>query len=108
MSVSKENRSLHRIFWRSDPSQELGIHELNTVTYGTASGSYFSTRRLKELANDNQHKDLPLSRKIEHDFYVEDLITGSDSMDEIKYIYTEVYNTLSSACFSFRKWSKIK
>lgn len=41
---------------------------------------------------------------IEHDFYVDDLNTGSDSKQELKNVVHEVVNKLSEACFPLCKF----
>jgi hypothetical protein len=50
--VSHNNRSLQRILWRTNPSSEMEIYELNTLTYGTSSASYLAIRSLTQLANE--------------------------------------------------------
>lgn len=102
--IHKTERSFQRILWRENSSDNLDIFELNTVTYGTASAPYLSVKCLKKLASDNCEK-YPLSSKIIHnDFYIDDLITGSNSKDELLKIQKEVSLILNSAGFQLRKW----
>ena len=76
---------LQRILWRSDPSQELKTHELRTVTYGTASAPYIAKRCLKQLALESNLTHPEASRVIENDFYMDDLISGSESVNGASY-----------------------
>lgn len=84
ISLVAADRGLHRLFWRSDPSKKLVCYELQTVTYGTASASFLATRCLKQLAVEYKEEHPLISSIIEHDFYVDDLLTGSDSTENIK------------------------
>lgn len=73
---------LQRILWRSDSSQEINTYELMIVTYGT-SAPYLATRSLNYLAE--LYKDeYPISAQhIIRDFYVDDILTGADTIDMI-------------------------
>lgn len=100
--INENQRSLQQIFWRSDPEQEIKQYKLHTVTYGTKSAPYLATRCIYELGQNS--KDKKVSETILHDFYVDDLITGSD--DELTLINTckGIIQQLESAHFHLRKW----
>lgn len=100
--VSEDQRSLQQIFWRSDPAQEIKQFKLNTVTYGTASAPYLATRCLVELGK--QCKNTEVSKTILHDFFVDDLVTGSDDMTTLIDTCKGVVQELHSAQFHLRKW----
>ncbi|XP_072403251.1 uncharacterized protein [Diabrotica undecimpunctata] len=80
--INPKERSLQRIFWRSNPNEELEIYELNTVTYGTASAPFLAIRCIMELALNCEGNSPDLSQIIKNDIYVDDLITGADSIQE--------------------------
>ena len=56
---------------------------LNTVTYGTAAASFLSIRCLMQLATEIEGQDPKISKIIRKDFYIDDLITGGDSNNEV-------------------------
>lgn len=102
IAVHPEDRHLQRILWRSDPSQPLKIYELNTVTYGTSCAPYLATRCLKQLGlecSDERIRDI-----IIHDIYIDDVITGADSLDDLQWIRQQLIDTLKSGCMDLRKW----
>ncbi|XP_076392689.1 uncharacterized protein LOC143265292 [Megachile rotundata] len=103
--VSPEQRSLQRILWREDPSQPLDVYELNTVTYGTASAPFLATRCLRQVGLDNIEKYPDASRVIIKDFYVDDLLTGADSVEEAQVIKRDVEQLLDTVGFKLRKWA---
>lgn len=100
--LDESDRTLQLILWREDENLPLKTLKLNTVTYGFASASYLSTRCLWQLGEECSD---PLIRTIvQHDLYVDDLITGCDSEDELQRIQIAISKTLSAGCFNLRKY----
>lgn len=100
--VDSGDRSLQRILWRENESTPIQVYDLNTLTYGTASASYLSTRCLWQLGEE-QDNEL-IKNIIQQDFYVDDLITGSNQEDELIYIQDAVSKALQGGCFNLRKY----
>lgn len=100
--IDNNQRDLQLIVWRDDPSEPLKIYKLNTVTYGTASAPFLSCRCLKQLAEDCE---LPyVAETIKNNFYVDDLICGSNNIHDLNAICEGTSHVLQSACFILRKW----
>lgn len=102
--LSPDQRKFHRIFWRKNPSEELKIYELKTVTYGTASAPYLAIRCLHELADQNSKEFPEACKVIRKGFYVDDLLWGASSKEQLIKIQREVNKILASAKFDLRKW----
>ncbi|XP_044764428.1 uncharacterized protein LOC123320992 [Coccinella septempunctata] len=102
--VNPIQRPLQRILWRDNPSKELCTYELNTVTYGQASASFLAIRCLFALAQDIHDIKPDIARIIKQDFYVDDLLTGADSLPDAQRICREVSDVLTGGCFELRKW----
>ncbi|KAL7726357.1 hypothetical protein ACLKA6_001574 [Drosophila palustris] len=102
---SLENReSAMCILWREDPSHELKAYKLDTVTYGTKPAAFLAIRAMHQLAFDEEH-DFPIGAKIvRRDFYVDDLMSGGDTVDEVKEIRRQVKGLLLRGHFPIRKW----
>lgn len=97
-------RKLQRIMWRDNPCEPIDTYNLNTVTYGTASASYLTTRCLKHLA-DSISSTFPKSSAIlQNCFYVDDLLTGGDSVEEVLKIKSELTAVLAEVGFPIRKF----
>jgi len=56
VSLAEEDRNYQLIVWRENPSDELQIFRLNTVTYGTSSAPFLGIRSLQELGVRNRDK----------------------------------------------------
>ncbi|XP_044747143.1 uncharacterized protein LOC123308514 [Coccinella septempunctata] len=104
VKIRPDQRDLQRILWRSDQSQELCHYKLNTVTYGTASAAFLAIRALFQVAKENETKFPKASQVIKSSFYVDDLLTGFDSIEDGKKVLSELVHILSSAGFNLRKF----
>lgn len=100
--VEPSQRYLQLILWRDEVSEPIRVLQLNTVSYGTASAPYLSTRCLLQLAKECE--DEAIKQVIEHDFYIDDLLSGSQTEVELSHICESVTNKLKSACFPLRKF----
>lgn len=72
---------------------------LNTVTYGLAPSSFLAVRYLMQLAMENRDKHQRASDIIMHDFYMDDLITGTNTVCEAKKLKKEISQILDSGVF---------
>ena len=77
---------------------------MTRVTYGVASSSYHAIRSLAECAN---FEGVPqeTQKAIKRDFYVDDILTGADSVDEAKALQSSLIEVLKEAKFDLRKWT---
>lgn len=104
IQVDPNQRYLQCILWRDSPHDSLKTYQLNTVTYGQAASSFLATRCLFELAKEIEDTFPHIANIIRRDFYMDDLLTGSDSKEEAINICNGVYRVLNSGCFPLRKW----
>ncbi|XP_072392211.1 uncharacterized protein [Diabrotica undecimpunctata] len=103
--IDDTKRCLQRILWRNHPKDPLHSYELNTVTYGSTSSSYLATRCLYQLSLEHSDTFPQASKSIAEDFYVDDLLTGSDSLEDLILNCKQVSKILSKGCFPLRKWT---
>ncbi|KYQ57720.1 hypothetical protein ALC60_03312 [Trachymyrmex zeteki] len=103
--IDESQTSLQTIFWRADPTEEVAAFELKTVTYGTACASFLAVRAMQELASIYASIYPVGSITIVNDFYVDDLLSGADTEQEIRTLRNETIKILSSGGFHLRKWA---
>ncbi|XP_051166519.1 uncharacterized protein LOC127284864 [Leptopilina boulardi] len=101
--VKPEHRNLQCILWRKDPDQSMITYQLNTVTFGVASSPYLATRCLLQLSEECRNTHPLASRVIREDFYVDDMLSGGETEEEIDAIVDEVKAVLQSAGFELQK-----
>lgn len=103
IQVNPTQTNLQRILWRSNKMESIKTFELTTVTYGTASAPYLATRALKQLALDEMQNH-PLSAKtVLEDFYVDDCLSGSNSLEEVLTLQNELIILLRKGGY-LHKW----
>lgn len=100
--LDESQRNLQLILWRDDESKPIEVFQLNTVTYGTASAPFLSTRCLLQLSLECP--DPIIAEIIKKDLYMDDLLTGSDTVENLAYIRDKVTQVLNSACFPLHKF----
>ncbi|XP_061519775.1 uncharacterized protein LOC133395095 [Anopheles gambiae] len=100
-----DDRNLLRIRYRESPTDEISTFELQTVTYGTASAPFLATRTLRQVAIDNSDTYPQAINAALNDFYVDDLLTGSNDINEAIEMRTQISQMLESAGFSLKKWA---
>ncbi|GJQ83979.1 hypothetical protein Trydic_g5713 [Trypoxylus dichotomus] len=103
--IHPSQRSMQQIVWRDDVHQPLETYKLNTVTYGTTSAPFLAMRCLKQLAIENKLQFPQACEAINNDFYVDDLLTGSQSEQELISLSKNIDAVLKQACFELRKWN---
>ncbi|XP_037931721.1 uncharacterized protein LOC119666512 [Teleopsis dalmanni] len=102
--IHPNDRKYQIIAWRRSPNDPLQFYQLNTVTYGTRSAPYLATKCLQQLAKDKSTKYPLGALAIINDFYVDDCLSGSDSLDTALEIQRQLHDLLESAGFKLRKW----
>lgn len=102
--IDETQRSLQRIFWRDSPRDELKTYELLTLTYGMAPASFLAIRTIRKLAEDEENS-LSIGSRIVRDFYVDDLLTGSSTLQEASEIKRQTIELLRKGGFELTKWS---
>lgn len=103
--IDPTERHFQKILWRENSNDPPKTYHLNTVTYGTASAPFLAIRTLHKLADDEQ-RNFPLASKIvKRDFYVDDLLTGSDTFENAIKLRDDINSLLRLGGFKLRKWS---
>ncbi|XP_025264962.1 uncharacterized protein LOC112638118 [Camponotus floridanus] len=103
--IDPSHACYQRILWREDQASEVQTFELATVTYGATPASYLATRCLKHLAESNRDKYPMDSVCVERDLYVDDLLSGADTLIEAVKARDETINLLRLGCFELSKWA---
>ena len=92
--VEPSQTKLQRILWRENTASPIRTYELVTVTSGTASASFLAIRCIRKLAEDYRAQYLLGSRVILNNFYVDDVLSGSQTLDEAQQMKDEAIEIL--------------
>lgn len=104
VAVSRDDWNLQRIVWRAQPEDSLRAFYLTTVTYGMKPSSFLATRCLMALAESVSQEYPEAAEVIQKDFYMDDLMTGSETEEGCIKLQQQISAILGSAKFPLRKW----
>lgn len=77
-AVAREDTDYQRIVWRENNEQPIKEFRLLTVTIGTSCAPYLAVKTFRQLATDEKSASPIAVEPILNDFYVDDLVSGSD------------------------------
>jgi hypothetical protein len=90
ISLSDPDKDLHRFLWRDSPSDQLKDYRMRRVTFGVSASSFVANMCVRQNALDNIQQ-FPLAAKaVKESFYVDDGLTGADSIKEAIELYLEL------------------
>lgn len=103
ITLHKDDRRYQRILWRV--KNEIKTFELNTVTFGVSSSPFLAIRTIHQLANDEQEKFPIATKALRNDLYVDDLLTGANTIRDARILRDQIITVLSRGGFHIRQWA---
>lgn len=101
--VRKEHADFQRILWyENDLVKE---YRLLTVTFGTTAAPYLAVKTLKQIAADEGENYTVASKILNEDFYVDDVMSGFDSVEEAIEACKQLQTILEKGGMTLKKWS---
>ncbi|GFX31260.1 integrase catalytic domain-containing protein [Trichonephila clavipes] len=97
-------RSLQRILWKEDFNEPVRLYQLNTVIYGMASSPFLAMRTLKPISIDEGKSFLLAASVLCDDFYMDDVLSGENSLEVAKTLQHQLIDILQTAHMSLHKW----
>ncbi|XP_076658716.1 uncharacterized protein LOC143362429 [Halictus rubicundus] len=105
IKIHPEDTKFQKILWRDNPNEPIKTFTLDTVTYGTASAPFLAVRALKQLARDEGHSYPLAAAALENDFYMDDLLTGANTIEQAEKLRDDLQLLLSLGGFNLRQWA---
>lgn len=85
-------------------TKQIETYKLTTVTFGTASAPFQAIRAINEIGKRVETTNPRLGATIRTNFYVDDYLGTTDSIDEAREIQNRITAELSKYGFKLRKW----
>nr|XP_034830105.1 uncharacterized protein LOC117987255 [Maniola hyperantus] len=104
VKIAEEDTNFQRIVWRDNPQSEIEDYKLVRVTFGTAAAPYLAVKTLQQLAIDEGANYPTASVKTKSDYYVDDLMTGCETVEEGIQLYKEMTRLMAKGGFQLQKW----
>ena len=96
---------LHRVLWRANIQEPVQEFRLKRLTFGTKAAPFLATRVLRQLADDTEPTDPRSAEVVKNDFYMDDLMSGTDTVLEAMQLHTRLQAVLASGGFHLTKWA---
>ncbi|CAI6364177.1 unnamed protein product [Macrosiphum euphorbiae] len=105
IKLSHSDQQYQHILWRDCPSDPLQEYALSTVTYGVACSPFQAIRVLHQLEADEGAKFPATKNVLTAQTYVDDIITGAQSVESVLTLQNQLCNLLASGGFILKKWA---
>ena len=105
IELVESNRDLHRFVWQTDQNNHLKDYRMTCVTFGVSDSSFAANMSVKHNAADNPLEFPKAANVIETSFYVDDCLTGADSVEEAMDLHQQLLNLFAKGGFLLRKWN---
>ena len=100
-----DDRDYTRFFWLTDPtdvSSQFAIYRFKVVPFGATSSPFMLNAILEHHL---QQQNTPVSRDMKSNLYVDNVISGGATEDEVVNYYREARSIMSGANMNLRSWS---
>ncbi|KAJ0171702.1 hypothetical protein K1T71_012465 [Dendrolimus kikuchii] len=104
IKVHEDDADCQRFIWRNNPEDKVRDFKLITVTFGTACAPFLASRALKQIALDDGAKYPEAGERVMNEFYMDDLMTGCESVKQGIEIYKQMNELLNKGGFVLEKW----
>lgn len=105
ISVTDKDAEYQRIVWRDNPTEKIKDYRMSTVTFGTSSAPYMAIKTLQQIAKNEEQNYPEASDIIMRDFYVDDLISGANSVQEAINMQNQLIKIFKTTGFEPKKWT---
>lgn len=102
--VHPEDRKYQKIIWRENEKEPIKVYQLNTITYGHTCAPHCAIRTLVQCTKDYEIQYPRGASIVRECFYVDDLLTGAHTIQDVKAIKTEVTSLLAQGKMNITKW----
>ncbi|KAF2895972.1 hypothetical protein ILUMI_10203 [Ignelater luminosus] len=101
--IHPDHRPLQNILWRENSNSSIQCLQLQIVTYGLKSSPFLATRCLVDLAHAEESNFPLASRALLNNTYVDDILSGGGTLEEVNQLKAELINVLKLRSFELHK-----
>ena len=100
--LDSSERDYHRFLRRKE--SQLEDWRMKRLTFGVSSSPYLASQVLRQVAVDHQAEYPKASEVIRTSFYVDDCLTGTNTVEEASSLQHQLCALLKQAGMTLRKW----
>jgi len=101
--VHPDERRYQRVLWRRN--DKIETYQLNTLAFGISSSPFLAICTLHKLADDERHVFPKAAEVLKTHLYVDNLLSGADTIVEARFIRNELTALLARGGFNLRQWA---
>ncbi len=101
--LHEDERDLHRFLLRTSEGAIMDCR-MKRLAFGVRPSPFLATQVIRHLARQYQDTHPKASRAVLRDFYVDDYVSGTDTVEEAKEIRSQLCDLLKLAGMNLRKW----
>ncbi|XP_044578920.1 uncharacterized protein LOC123261391 [Cotesia glomerata] len=101
--IHPDHHKFQRILYYHN--NNISTFELKRVTFGVSAAPFLAIRTVNQLADDESHNFPVASKILKRDLYVDNLLTGSNSLTEILKLRDEIIQLVRKGGFELRQWA---
>jgi hypothetical protein len=108
IGIKKSDRDALRFLWFDDPNEchpELTIYRFKRLVFGLRPSPAILGFTISHHLEGYSQSDSKLASLLKESFYVDDLVTGEESVDESFHIYKRSKQIMAEGGFNLRKWN---
>ena len=98
------DRALHRYIWKKSNEEAWSAYQMTRVTFGVTASPYLAVKVLQQVAEDFGSEMTKAKWHLLNSFYVDDLMGGAATEEEVIKLYNDLNYILQQASFTLRKW----
>ncbi len=103
VALHPQDKDLHR-FLMENNTGDLQQWRMVRLTFGVNCSPFLATQVLRQLAEDYQEQYPAASKAILSSFYVDDFLSGAETVEEASHLRSSLTELLSLARMTLRKW----
>ena len=103
VGLVEEDRDLHCFLYKNNAGKIVDVR-MSRVTLGITSSPFLVTQVLHHLADEYASLHPAAAKEIKQFFYVDDVLTGAQTVEQAIQLRKELNLLLSKGCMMLRKW----
>ena len=106
VKLAPEDRDVHRYLWRDlQPNEAPKVYRMQRLTFGVNASPFLAIAAVHAHVNKYKEMSPYAVEEILQNMYVDDCLTGADTVDSTLKLQQEMSEILMTAAFNLTKWA---
>ncbi|XP_068684166.1 uncharacterized protein [Montipora capricornis] len=106
VKLAPEDRDVHRYLWRDlQPNEAPKVYRMQRLTFGVNASPFLAMATVHDHVNKYKEMSPYAVEEILQNMYVDDCLTGADTVDSTLKLQQEMSEIMMTAAFNLTKWA---